>query len=118
MGKKGTVKKKHQLLHRRTRSQNGGIKVILPDMYNPVMEREIKNTHGLHTILSNTRNIEIVSTSSLNSFVLRLHLDPATILFRSDTLDSKKELYSRQLTVYPFTKLLLKYVSSTPLDAT
>ena len=105
MGKKGTVKKKHQLLHRRTRSQNGGIKVILPDMYNPVMEREIKNTHGLHTILSNTRNIEIVSTSSLNSFVLRLHLDPATILFRSDTLASKKELFSRQYKSLSYSKI-------------
>ena len=54
MGKKSTIKKKHQLVHRHTRSQNGGIKVLLPDMYSPVMEREIKNTHGLHTILSNT----------------------------------------------------------------
>ena len=81
---------------RHTRSQQGGIKVLLPNFQNPVMEREIKNIQGLQTILSNTTNIEIVSTSSLNSFVIRLHLEPSNVLFRSDTLDTKKSLLSRQ----------------------
>jgi hypothetical protein len=91
MGKTRTNKNR---LH--TRSQHGGIKVLLPNFHNPVMEREIKNIQGLQTILSNTTNIEIVSTGSLNSFVVRLHLDPSNILFRSDTLDTKKSLLSRQ----------------------
>ena len=81
---------------RHTRSQQGGIKVLLPNFHNPVMEREIKNIQGLQTILSNTTNIEIVSTGSLNSFVLRLHLEPSNVLFRSDTIDTKKSLLSRQ----------------------
>jgi hypothetical protein len=92
MGKTRTNKK-----HKRyTRSQQGGIKVLLPNFQNPVMEREIKNIQGLQTILSNTTNIEIVSTGSLNSFVIRLHLEPSNVLFRSDTLDTKKSLLSRQ----------------------
>jgi hypothetical protein len=69
------------------------------------MEREIKNIGQLHTILSNTINIEIVSTDSLYSFVLRLHLNPATILFRSDTLTSKKELFSRQYKSLSYSEL-------------
>ena len=73
-----------------TRSQHGGIKVLLPQLQMvSLMEREIKTQPGLQTILSNTTNIETVSTGSLNSFVVRLHLDPSTILFRSDTLDTK-----------------------------
>lgn len=105
MGKKSITKKKRQLLHRHTRSQSGGIKVLLPGMHDPVMEREIKNISELHTILSNTINIEIVSTDSLYSFVLRLHLNPATILFRSDTLTSKKELFSRQYKSLSYSEL-------------
>ena len=81
---------------RHTRSQQGGIKVLLPNFKNAVMEREIKNIQGLQTILSNTTNIEIVSTGSLNSFVIRLHLEPSNVLFRSDTIDTKKSLLSRQ----------------------
>ena len=83
---------------RHTRSQQGGIKVLLPNYYQPVMEREIKNVQGLQTILLNTRNIQVVSTGSLNSFVIRLHLDPSpsNILFRSDTLDTKKKFLSQQ----------------------
>ena len=92
MGKTHT-NKKHK---RHTRSQQGGIKVLLPNFQNPVMEREIKNIQGLQTILSNTTNIEIVSTGSLNSFVVRLHLEPSNVLFRSDTIDAKKSLLSRQ----------------------
>ena len=101
MGKKTTTKKRHQ----HTRSQSGGIKVLLPDISNEVMEREIRLTNQLDIILLNTRNIEIVSTGSLNSFVLRLHLDPATILFRSDTLSSKKELFSRQYKSLSYSKI-------------
>ena len=78
MNKKITVKNRH------TRSQSGGMKVLLPNIYGDVMEREIRLTNQLDIILRHTRNIEVVSTGSLNSFVLRLHLDPATILFRSD----------------------------------
>ena len=92
MGKTHT-NKKHK---RHTRSQQGGIKVLLPNFQNPVMEREIKNIQGLQTILSNTTNIEIVSIGSLNSFVVRLHLEPSNVLFRSDTIDAKKSLLSRQ----------------------
>jgi hypothetical protein len=105
MGKKSITKKKRQLLHRHTRSQSGGIKVLLPGMHNPVMEREIKDIDKLRTILSNTINIEIVSTDSLYSFVLRLHLNPATILFRSDKLTSKKELFSRQYKSLSYSEL-------------
>ena len=94
MGKTRTNKK----YTRHTRSQQGGIKVLLPNYYQPVMEREIKNVQGLQTILLNTRNIQVVSTGSLNSFVIRLHLDPSpsNILFRSDTLDTKKKFLSKQ----------------------
>jgi hypothetical protein len=80
-----------------TRSQQGGIKVLLPQLQMiALMDREIKTQPGLQTILSNTTNIETVSTGSLNSFVVRLHLNPTTVLFRSDTLDTKKSLFSRQ----------------------
>ena len=95
MGKTRTNKK----YTRHTRSQQGGIKVLLPNYHDqPVMEREIKNVQGLQTILLNTRNIQVVSTGSLNSFVVRLHLDPSpsNILFRSDTLDTKKKFLSNQ----------------------
>ena len=95
MGKNNTVKK-HPRKKNNNRSQQGGIKVLLPNLHNPVMEREIQSIQGLQHILSNTTNIEIVSTGSLNSFVVRLHLDPATILFRSDTIDTTKALLSRQ----------------------
>ena len=95
MGKTRTNKK----YTRYTRSQQGGIKVLLPNYHDqPVMEREIKNIQGLQTILVNTRNIQVVSTGSLNSFVVRLHLDPSpsNILFRSDKLDTKKKFLSKQ----------------------
>ena len=104
-----TTKKRHRYehrhQHRHTRSQSGGIKVLLPNMFSDVMEREIRLTNQLDIILLNTRNIEVVSTGSLNSFVLRLHLDPATILFRSDTLSSKKELFSRQYKSLSYSKI-------------
>jgi len=93
MGKTRANKKNTQ---QHTRSQHGGIKVLLPHLHQDVMEREIRALPGLQTILSNTINIETVSTSSLNSFVVRLHLNPANVLFRSDTLDTKKSLISRQ----------------------
>jgi hypothetical protein len=93
MGKTRTNKKNRQ----HTRSQQGGIKVLLPNLHIvALMDREIKTQPGLQTILSNTTNIETVSTGSLNSFVVRLHLNPSTVLFRSDTLDTKKSLISRQ----------------------
>ena len=95
MGKNNTIKKD---IHKKsyTRSQSGGIKVLLPNFHNPIMEREIQTIQGLQDILTNTTNIETVSTGSLNSFVVRLHLNPTTVLFRSDTLDTKKSLLSRQ----------------------
>ena len=93
---KTRANKKNKQRKRHTRSQHGGIKVLLPHLHADVMDREIKTQPGLQTILSNTTNIETVSTGSLNSFVVRLHLDPSTILFRSDTLDTKKSLLSRQ----------------------
>ena len=92
MSKTRTNKKNRQ----HTRSQQGGIKVLLPYLHADVMEREIRTLPILQMILSNTINIEIVSTGSLNSFVVRLHLNPANVLFRSDTLDTKKSLLSRQ----------------------
>ena len=95
MGKNNTTKK-HPRKKSHSRAQHGGIKVLLPVFHNPVMEREIITTNDLQTILSNTTNIEIVSTGSLNSFVVRLHLVHSTILFRSDTIDTKKSLLSRQ----------------------
>lgn len=95
MGKTRANKKNGQ--HTHTRSQHGGIKVLLPNLQMiTLMDREIKTQPGLQTILSNTTNIETVSTGSLNSFVVRLHLNPSTVLFRSDTLDTKKSLLSRQ----------------------
>jgi hypothetical protein len=105
MNKKITVKNRHRHRHQHTRSQSGGIKVLLPNIYGDVMEREVRLTNQLDIILLNTRNIEVVSTGSLNSFVLRLHLDPATILFRSDTLSSKKELFSRQYKSLSYSKI-------------
>ena len=47
MGKKTTTKKKHQ----HTRSQSGCIKVLLPDMLNEVMEREIRLTNHFNYML-------------------------------------------------------------------
>ena len=104
MGKNNTIKKD---IHKKsyTRSQSGGIKVLLPNFHNPIMEREIQTIQGLQDILTNTTNIEIVSTGSLNSFVIRLHLDPSNILFRSDTLDIKKSLLSRQPTPLSYAKI-------------
>ena len=92
MGKTRANKKNTQ----HTRSQHGGIKVLLPYLHADIMEREIRTLPILQMILSNTINIEIVSTGSLNSFVVRLHLNPSNVLFRSDTLDTKKSLLSRQ----------------------
>jgi len=95
MGKNHTTKK-HPRKKSHSRLQHGGIKVLLQNFHNHVMEREIITINDLQTILSNTTNIEIVSTGSLNSFVVRLHLDHSTILFRSDTLDTKRAFLSRQ----------------------
>jgi len=104
MGKNHTTKK-HPRKKSHSRSQHGGIKVLIPNLHNPVMEREILTIYGLQAILSDTTNIEIVSMGSLNSFVVRLHLNPSTILFRSDTLDTKKALLSRLPTPLSYAKV-------------
>jgi hypothetical protein len=81
-----------------TRTQNGGIKVLFHQTDRHVMDREIRSLDGITTILTNTTNIEVVSTDSLYSFVLRLHLnkDPAKILFRSNILDTKTSRFTRE----------------------
>jgi hypothetical protein len=79
-----------------TRKQHGGIKIIF-DTTNPnVMNREIRNLEGIERVFVNTTDIEVVSTSSLNSFVLRLHLNPANILFRSNIFDIKTSRFTRE----------------------
>jgi hypothetical protein len=81
-----------------TRTQDGGIKVLFHQTHLPVMNREIRSLDGIIPILNNTTNIEVVSTRSLNSFIIRLHLnrDPANILFRSNILDTKTSRFTRE----------------------
>jgi len=107
MNKKITVKNRHRHRHRHryTRSQSGGIKVLLPNIHDNIMEREVRTRNQLYDILNNTRKIEVVSTGSLNSFVLRLHLDPANILFRSDTISEEKKLFSQQHKSLSYSKI-------------
>ena len=53
---KTRANKKNKQRKRHTRSQHGGIKVLLPHLHADVMDREIKTQPGLQTILSNTTN--------------------------------------------------------------
>lgn len=102
-----------------TSTQHGGIKIIF-DTTNPdVMNREIRTLSGIRQVLNNTTDIEVVSTSSLNSFVLRLHLNrnPENILFRSNILDTKTSRFTKESLTLSRNLFSKKHVSLTPKKA-
>ena len=59
MGKTRT-NNKHKRRH--TRSQQGGIKVLLPNFHNPVMEREIKNTQNIMNYMNSFKFVNLIFT--------------------------------------------------------
>ena len=88
----------------RGQSQSGGIKVVIgmdvaaaatASAATPAekpIEREVLTLEHFKQILDTARNLEVISTSSLNSFVVKIHLADDRDFFKSDMVgdDGKK----------------------------
>ena len=65
--------------HTQTQSQSGGVKVVIgmdaaaTPGERPI-EREVLTLEHFKQILDTARNLEVISSSSLNSFVVKIHL--------------------------------------------
>ena len=69
-------------------TQSGGIKVVIgqgtPGPDDKPIEREVTTVEHFKQILDTARNLEVISTSSLNSFVVKVHLADDRTFFNSD----------------------------------
>jgi hypothetical protein len=80
-----------------TNEQDGGIKVIMgrtddaSDPNNNPLNRQLLSSNAFLNVLNLATNVNLISRSSLSSFVINLHLPEDPVLFRSDTIDEDNE---------------------------
>ena len=69
-------------------TQNGGVKVIIgmgtPGHHQKPIEREVTTMEHFKQIMDTARHLEVISSSSLNSFVIKIHLADDREFFKSD----------------------------------
>lgn len=74
--------------HGITNTQSGGIKVVIgldaPGPDDKPIEREVTTMEHFKQIMDTARHLEVISSSSLNSFVIKIHLADDREFFKSD----------------------------------
>ena len=94
--------REHTQTQSQTQSQSGGVKVVIgmdaaaaaaaTPGERPI-EREVLTLEHFKQILDTARNLEVISSSSLNSFVVKIHLADDHDFFKSDMVgDNGKKL--------------------------
>ena len=82
--------KRNDAKHGTTSSQSGGIKVLMgldtPGPDDKPIEREVTTIEHFKQIMDTARHLEVISSSSLNSFVIKIHLADDREFFKSDTV--------------------------------
>ena len=88
---KTKIRSKHARYTHNKNTQHGGVKVIIgmgtpePTDAKPI-EREVMDIASFRQIFNAAINLEVISSSSLNAFVIKLQLHPDSQFFKSDTL--------------------------------
>jgi hypothetical protein len=83
---------KHSIVN----TQSGGVKVVIgldaPGPDDKPIEREVTTMEHFKQIMDTARHLEVISSSSLNSFVIKIHLADDREFFKSDMVgdDGKK----------------------------
>ena len=80
--------KRNDAKHGTTSTQSGGIKVLMgldtPGPDDKPIEREVTTIEHFKQIMDTARHLEVISSSSLNSFVIKIHLADDREFFKSD----------------------------------
>ena len=93
---KKIIKKRRNVTNRKLQQyQSGGVKVIIgmdpSNTEEKPIEREVLTLEQFSRIFDTARNLDIISCSSLNSFVIKLHLANDRTFFRSDMVSEAGE---------------------------
>ena len=79
------------------KEQDGGIKVMVgrtddaADPNNNPLSRQLLTANLFSNVLNHVTNVDVISVSSLSSFVITVHLPEEPVLFRSDTIAQDDE---------------------------
>ena len=92
--------KKHKtqkLYEKYIKEQDGGIKVMVgrtddaADPNNNPLSRQLLSLDNFLNVLNQVTNVDVISVSSLSSFIVTVHLPEEPVLFRSDTIAQDNE---------------------------
>jgi hypothetical protein len=92
--------KKHKtqkLYDKYIKEQDGGIKVMVgktddaTDPNNNPLSRQLLSLDNFLNVLNQVTNVDVISVSSLSSFIVTVHLPEEPVLFRSDTIAQDNE---------------------------
>lgn len=76
-------------------NQSGGVKVLIgldaPGPDDKPIEREVTTIEHFKQIMDTARHLEVISTSSLNSFVIKIHLADDREFFKSDMVGQNEK---------------------------
>jgi hypothetical protein len=90
------VKRRNEVKRSISNTQSGGVKVIIgmgsPGPDKKPIERQVTTIEHFAQIVNTARNLEVISNSSLNSFVIKVHLADDREFLKSDieSQDGKK----------------------------
>jgi hypothetical protein len=89
--------KTRKIYNKYMKEQDGGIKVMLgrtddaSDSHNNPLTRQLLTADMFSNVLNNVTNVDVISVSSLSSFIITVHLPEEPVLFRSDTIAQDDE---------------------------
>jgi hypothetical protein len=89
--------KTRKIFHKYINQQDGGIKVMIgrtddaSDPNNNPLTRQVLTADLFSNVLNHVTNVDVISVSSLSSFVVTAHLPEEPALFRSDTIAQDDE---------------------------
>ena len=93
--KKISKRGRHRTNRNIQHTQSGGVKVIIgmgtPGADKKPIEREVTTMEHFKQIMDTARHLEVISASSLNSFVIKIHLADDHEFFKSDMVGQKGE---------------------------
>ena len=89
--------KTRKIFNKYISQQDGGIKVMIgrtddaSDPNNNPLTRQLLTADLFSNVLNHVTNVDVISVSSLSSFVVTVHLPEEPVLFRSDTIAQDDE---------------------------
>ena len=93
--KKISKRGRHRTNRNIQHTQSGGVKVIIgmgtPGADKKPIEREVTTMEHFKQIMDTARHLDVISASSLNSFVIKIHLADDHEFFKSDMVGQKGE---------------------------